>query len=150
MRGKCNWQRGSPPRMRGKAPELFAWIESNRITPAYAGKSAGACVKRTVCQDHPRVCGEKVRGYVKIWNEWGSPPRMRGKDPDAERGCERGGITPAYAGKRLCDLHVCLFVQDHPRVCGEKQILTYARIGNAGSPPRMRGKVITTSKTQRQ
>ena len=49
-------------------------------------------------------------------------------------------ITPAYAGKRLADKGFFVLLQDHPRVCGEKQILTYALIGSAGSPPRMRGK----------
>ena len=51
-------------------------------------------------------------------------------------------ITPAYAGKSSVDFDLWYSIRDHPRVCGEKQILMYALIGSAGSPPRMRGKDI--------
>ena len=73
-------EKGSPPRMRGKVTCMTLHKSWNGITPAYAGKSAGlrAAVYRK--RDHPRVCGEKFRAYAKIWNEWGSPPRMRGKE----------------------------------------------------------------------
>ena len=66
---------------------------------------------------------------------------MRGKALSKEETPIMDRITPAYAGKRLFQLHGVYLCRDHPRVCGEKQILTYARIGSAGSPPRMRGKV---------
>ena len=70
----------------------------------------------------------------------GSPPPMRGK-ADLVRSFERtAGITPAYAGKSFDHESIVLFVQDHPRLCGEKwtrwrRISTYI-----GSPPPMRGK----------
>ena len=35
-----------------------------RITPAYAGKSAIAFVNYNSAQDHPRLCGEKVPGRL--------------------------------------------------------------------------------------
>ena len=38
-------QTGSPPRMRGKAQDWLASDKANRITPAYAGKSAGLACK---------------------------------------------------------------------------------------------------------
>ena len=65
---------------------------------------------------------------------------MRGKVAAyaKEKGVQR--ITPAYAGKSYHARYVVIIIRDHPRVCGEKQILTYARMGSAGSPPRMRGK----------
>ena len=53
------------------------------------------------------------------------------------------GITPAYAGKRDQLLLPKAAWGDHPRVCGEKLANSGASIYNAGSPPRMRGKVIT-------
>ena len=31
------------------------------------------------------------------------------------------GITPAYAGKRKCNIGMRCPNKDHPRVCGEKQ-----------------------------
>ena len=50
---------GSPPRMRGKGIDADGTIESTRITPAHAGKSAvfGRCSYAD--EDHPRACGEK-------------------------------------------------------------------------------------------
>ena len=45
---------------------------------------------------------------------------MRGKDQRIEGNQNAGGITPAYAGKSLDTDHMVLFLQDHPRLCGEK------------------------------
>ena len=50
---------GSPPPMRGKEVALNAPPEQTGITPAYAGKSAVACVPTDSVRDHPRLCGEK-------------------------------------------------------------------------------------------
>ena len=50
---------GSPPRMRGKVSTLLLDYTSNRITPAYAGKSLGRIPNEAKPWDHPRVCGEK-------------------------------------------------------------------------------------------
>ena len=66
---------------------------------------------------------------------------MRGKDVDALGSVCRLGITPAYAGKRDGDDAVLACFWDHPRVCGEKGLLSYKIDQTQGSPPRMRGKV---------
>ena len=86
------------------------------ITPACAGKRLLLCWFR----DHPRMCGEKFRAYAKIWNEWGSPPHVRGKAE--RRKCTNPAvwITPACAGKSCICLAQSLPVWDHPRMCGEK------------------------------
>ncbi len=66
---------------------------------------------------------------------------MRGK-VDGGRLCHvAAGITPAYAGKRLCFTAECPLSWDHPRVCGEKCRATSLARPGLGSPPRMRGKV---------
>ena len=70
---------GLPPRMRGKEKPLQEAAGREGITPAYAGKSDGGRLSYLLVWDHPRVCGEKFRAYAMIWQEWGSPPRMRGK-----------------------------------------------------------------------
>ena len=72
----------------------------------------------------------------------GSPPRMRGKA--AARRDRRGlhGITPAYAGKRARSPPPPSGRWDHPRVCGEKSMMSRVLLFMVGSPPRMRGKVI--------
>ena len=50
---------GSPPHVRGKVPFLFLLSSPHGITPACAGKSCSRVALRTVCRDHPRMCGEK-------------------------------------------------------------------------------------------
>ena len=65
---------------------------------------------------------------------------MRGKvRPGVVRGHE-GGITPAYAGKRVHSELEGPRSEDHPRVCGEKHTHLNGTFLNLGSPPRMRGK----------
>ena len=132
---------GSPPRMRGKAFGLVLYKVEIGIIPACAGKSALSAGSCPCSRDHPRLCGEKVRAYVKIWNEWGSPPRMRGKGRRVYEATHGAGITPACAGKRQAVPGVVPVHWDHPRVCGEKAAARPALKMRRGSPPRMRGKV---------
>ena len=50
---------GSPPRVRGKGIKRGCHSYQCGITPACAGKRAGACARGASTKDHPRVCGEK-------------------------------------------------------------------------------------------
>ena len=126
--------------MRGKVILRLRTPTRTGITPAYAGKRAAAVHPDSAPRDHPRVCGEKTLMRLVRFAVLGSPPRMRGKDADAERGCERGGITPAYAGKRKRNRQSNRRNRDHPRVCGEKFSSFSDSSAVKGSPPRMRGK----------
>ena len=45
---------------------------------------------------------------------------MRGKAAETLTDSGWIGITPAYAGKRHFKRFVQQFMQDHPRLCGEK------------------------------
>ena len=112
---------GSPPRVRGKAVLRVALCIGVGITPACAGKSFSLIHFLTICQDHPRVCGEKRRDALDYYYPQGSPPRVRGKAwlPDAPS--LWFGITPACAGKS--------FPEQRGGHSGQ------------GSPPRVRGKV---------
>ena len=112
---------GSPPRMRGKAQGALDGTETDRITPAYAGKSLFRFRLRRFLWDHPRVCGEKHDYFTSCLPSPGSPPRMRGKASEMKT-----------LKRRLWD---------HPRVCGEKCLNWLIVADVAGSPPRMRGKV---------
>ena len=71
----------------------------------------------------------------------GSPPRVRGKAPGSSRLRPAVRITPACAGKS--DVVLCFpsSDRDHPRVCGEKVVAQAFFTLQAGSPPRVRGKV---------
>ena len=91
---------GSPPPMRGKVLLRCVQVGISRITPAYAGKSAGCHIQPKPDRDHPRLCGEKPNWNGLAHTVLGSPPPMRGKGTTSSK-------FPA-----------CL--EDHPRLCGEK------------------------------
>ena len=131
---------GSPPRRRGKAKERNVQLNLTRITPAWAGKSYGTDGKMPWLWDHPRVGGEKSKHCRASTSLVGSPPRGRGKGPHLEKTAVRGGITPAWAGKRRLSMLGCVAFWDHPRVGGEKLRVCWGDIVAWGSPPRGRGK----------
>ena len=107
--------------MRGKVHGIKTLRYIGGITPAYAGKR---------CPRSSRLPAQS-----------GSPPRMRGKGAPFRAGALPLRITPAYAGKSQTAGTPCSSVRDHPRMCGEKLWPTCPHAPNAGSPPRMRGKV---------
>ena len=126
--------------MRGKVYGCLCLLFSIGITPAYAGKRSRPNNAACLSGDHPRVCGEKNTPARPHTSRMGSPPRMRGK-VFFKTFCERTfGITPAYAGKSDTLHNLPAGQWDHPRVCGEKLLATFAPAQRLGSPPRMRGK----------
>ena len=85
--------------MRGKVQNLSKRIRTNRITPAYAGKSYRYSFRKICNKDHPRLCGEKETDIQARNKKAGSPPPMRGKATCLSHQERPAGITPAYAGK---------------------------------------------------
>ena len=75
-----------------------------------------------------------------IWQEWGSPPHMQGKEMPKGLVHRAAGITPAYAGKSPKNFADFDSGRDHPRICGEKTQRCGHNIKGVGSPPHMRGK----------
>ena len=73
-----------------------------------------------------------------------SPPRVRGKGLCKDFHLCDVGITPACAGKSEKQVPFLPPYQDHPRVCGEKDLYGDATVREWESPPRMRGKVHST------
>ena len=142
------YNKGSPPRMRGKLSEIVDTTDSPGITPAHAGKTlrfSGLCLDTG---DHPRACGENTPFGCSTKAFLGSPPRMRGKRSNFRKNGANTGITPAHAGKTepLRDPHDGK--GDHPRACGENMLSMSEPILLAGSPPRMRGKQDTRKAMQ--
>ena len=115
---KCNML-GSPPRVRGKLRFDSHSINNARITPACAGKTDFSLCGSSVCQDHPRVCGENALVSGELNAGLGSPPRVRGKHYISEGDVYRLRITPACAGKTRNTASPSSSPRDHPRVCGE-------------------------------
>ena len=96
------------------------------------------------------MCGEKIRNDVLVLAEAGSPPRVRGEVWHAVDSKLRFGITPACAGRRRKGERQMEARQDHPRVCGEKSETEVLERGFDGSPPRVRGEVISIPKRNGQ
>ena len=120
--------------------------KEDRITPAYAGKSCFTSNSPISAEDHPRLCGEKCQILCATKGVTGSPPPMRGKAVPLQLPHDFSGITPAYAGKRQDVQQPQKREKDHPRLCGEKNLL-HTQFGIVvGSPPPMRGKVICIQK----
>ena len=114
--------KGSPPHVRGKV--LY-----------------GSLIGCTA-QDHPRMCGEKLVCWPLVCTIWGSPPHVRGKDDGAPMLAPEIGITPACAGKRCHFTAYRGYTRDHPRMCGEKKVMSGAKDKRMGSPPHVRGKAL--------
>ena len=133
--------------MRGKDTRDIRALVDDRITPAYAGKSCELRALLTAIWDHPRICGEKLRGCKLCYTIVGSPPHMRGKARRHGMTIGQFGITPAYAGKREALQSDGPQSADHPRICGEKKEKWLKPLPKAGSPPHMRGKVFFANAT---
>ena len=140
---------GSPPPMRGKVSFSDRPITKIRITPAYAGKSSEIFECQLPQKDHPRLCGEKDRCLAIQLLSPGSPPPMRGKVIPACGVLIGMRITPAYAGKRHFMTLPVTRKQDHPRLCGEKELAGIKSRKRVGSPPPMRGKVAASTQAVR-
>ena len=70
----------------------------------------------------------------------GSPPPVRGKVQLPSAIFPLHGITPACAGKSCNSCVPVGFSQDHPRLCGEKDLPVLHNYHPRGSPPPVRGK----------
>ncbi len=109
--------------------------------PRVYGENAILDGEECIDEDHPRVYGENSQRISRRKPLQGSPPRIRGKHEFGFNHGNQVGITPAYTGKTNLAPVGVYEVKDHPRVYGEniKRHLYISR--DAGSPPRIRGKL---------
>ena len=112
-----------------------------RITPACAGKSVRKKWKSSKRKDHPRLCGEKFKLLDEELTNIGSPPPVRGKVNTTTNHRTESRITPACAGKSSGGSTYVISLKDHPRLCGEKLLVSSKISPLLGSPPPVRGKV---------
>ena len=131
--------------MRGKGGLAGGRTVEHGITPAYAGKRARPKTPPLTPRDHPRMCGEKPADYVGYKLAKGSPPHVRGKVLYDDIELKNRGITPACAGKSTGMVIEAVRKEDHPRMCGEKNIWVVDAITSTGSPPHVRGKALLNS-----
>ena len=133
--------------MRGKGKDGSTRKPWVGITPARAGKSTIFTYSAKCPRDHPRACGEKHMFYQLFNLHQGSPPRVRGKVLRTNSASAQSGITPARAGKSIGQCLRYCGQQDHPRACGEKTLTHSPGIVLIGSPPRVRGKAVSSTLT---
>ena len=86
------------------------------------------------------MCGENTGFWNSTQWQFGSPPRVRGKQRFSPPVAASPRITPACAGKTRSGITITVVVADHPRVCGENAINLFSSSSSSGSPPRVRGK----------
>ena len=118
------------------------------LIPARAGKTAtcgAGCSPRAA---HPRACGENSVSAGTAGANPGSSPRVRGKPPECLRCSASTRLIPARAGKTAGAGGATVAASAHPRACGENlSMLSYVD-RDAGSSPRVRGKLSFFSQTQ--
>ena len=93
---------GSPPHARGRLTSNIRNVDTDRITPACAGKTVGQHAEKGKAQDHPRMRGEDFPQTRASARFQGSPPHARGRQLMKEQYDVEVRITPACAGKTLC------------------------------------------------
>ena len=114
---------GSSPRMRGALPTNWISTWRQRIIPADAGSTKPSTRQTTHSQDHPRGCGEHVAPALTSDRYVGSSPRMRGALSGAIFCTIPVRIIPADAGSTSAWLPIATRHGDHPRGCGEHNVL---------------------------
>ena len=131
---------GSSPRMRGKLNALDLTGAFSGLIPAHAGKTYSRREQRRRAPAHPRACGENARQTRDFAAQWGSSPRMRGKQDQGPVQPRCTGLIPAHAGKTSTASSRASKIWAHPRACGENIQGVFQVLAGLGSSPRMRGK----------
>ena len=130
---------GSSPHVRGAQRLERQSCSLSGIIPACAGSTSWETLRRSSIRDHPRMCGEHELGDFAAFLDQGSSPHVRGARRRQQDHPGSQGIIPACAGStsRPPDLHTV--PRDHPRMCGERPLVTSSASPSAGSSPHVRG-----------
>ena len=133
---------GSSPHMRGTRLLMPPSLRACGIIPAYAGNTNFPTFMAVNNGDHPRICGEHIRGGRLRRYHSGSSPHMRGTHREQQTLQQAVGIIPAYAGNTRREIRCMALRRDHPRICGEHAFGTSAVMLFPGSSPHMRGTLL--------
>ena len=109
-----------------------------RIIPAHAGNTGKLISYLRDLQDHPRSCGEYIDQMILSEVYSGSSPLMRGIPLPMLGRFALARIIPAHAGNTLYPSFLTIYMQDHPRSCGEYYHRRSFRLYVLGSSPLMR------------
>ena len=92
-----------------------------------------------VAWDHPRMCGEHTPDACSSRSMSGSSPHVRGALKTFITPDYFCGIIPACAGSTIICFRTISILRDHPRMCGEHDIIGRADFRRMGSSPHVRG-----------
>ena len=137
-----SWAEGSPPRVWGKRTKDISKVKSRRFTPTCVGKTAPNPQIRDWHKVHPHVCGENGLYWAVCHGHGGSPPRVWGKLQDWSKLIEIKRFTPTCVGKTTSPSLGLKLSSVHPHVCGENPASQGETMAQAGSPPRVWGKLL--------
>ena len=73
------------------------------------------------------MCGEKLLVNIRVGFFLGSPPRVRGEENRDDRMAFSEVINTACAGRSDTPQGGISGLEDHPRVCGEKDMIRSTR-----------------------
>ena len=133
---------GSPPRVRSRLGLFrFGNLESG-ITSACAEQTCIRWPTSAVRWDHLRVCGADVAPTGSGAISGGSPPRVRSRRAGLACLELRVGITSACAEQTLAAICSIMADRDHLRVCGADSVPCRKPWNHAGSPPRVRSRLV--------
>ncbi len=130
---------GSSPRVRGTPVEGLSGALCARFIPACAGNARHRHWNRLSYTVHPRVCGERSHAQPQPSRAAGSSPRVRGTRAPGSGPLGAWRFIPACAGNASQTSPAPPRRAVHPRVCGERMVLTGRRLHPGGSSPRVRG-----------
>ena len=130
---------GSSPRVRGTCDCGRPRENNSRFIPACAGNVDFNRAPKGIFAVHPRVCGERVGGFVQVTYTAGSSPRVRGTCLAGDLASSYSRFIPACAGNVARECGKYLTYSVHPRVCGERNPSSNYVEPKTGSSPRVRG-----------
>ena len=134
----CCW--GSSPRVRGRPMRIAHHHCPAGLIPASAGQTTPASRSTQRRRAHPRECGADEAGIPQINTNWGSSPRVRGRQNTWRCRPRDPGLIPASAGQTTGQCRLGGIGGAHPRECGADSFLRLQPVSYAGSSPRVRGR----------
>ena len=135
---------GSPPRVRSRPTRRLGIAGRMGITSACAEQTLTSSTCPLTPWDHLRVCGADVPRCAMYQPTRGSPPRVRSRLLLAFDDLGDVGITSACAEQTRTPRPRTCPAGDYLRVCGADEVGVGAAFAFAGSPPRVRSRLLET------
>ena len=132
-------RRGSSPHVRGALDDGSDREQISGIIPACAGSTPNSHRNPRTAWDHPHMCGEHRDAPIYMQSTAGSSPHVRGALDEKPFFDSRRGIIPACAGSTTRWRMRPSQKRDHPRMCGEHQVMDDYGTMVVGSSPHVRG-----------